>query len=642
MEYSSLIIIIPFVIFFLLGLLGKRIKSYLSGLIGTIGVGVCVVIAYVIFYQYFFKIGKINKVWREIIPLNFKWFHFTDKLQIDLGILLDPISIMMLVVITTVSFIVHIYSLGYMRGESGEQRYYAFLSLFVFSMLGLVLATNIFQMYIFWELVGVSSYLLIGFYYARPMAVVASKKAFIVTRFADFGFLVGILILSYYTKTFNFNMLIKNNAALVTTLMKGEVFCGLSVITWVFALIFIGAAGKSAIFPLHIWLPDAMEGPTPASALIHAATMVVSGVYLIARLFPVYFFASHDVLKMIVFIGTFTALFGSIVAITQNDIKRVLAFSTISQISYMMVAIGISGYGGCNGSAYMASMFHLFTHAFFKSLLFLGAGSVIHLVHTNDINNMGGLHKYMPVTSISFFIACLSIVGVPPFSGFYSKDEILTAAFYNQPIVFWILLIIVGLTSFYMFRLYFLVFWNHVKKFNVNHVELHESSILMLIPLIVLSLFSVFGGLVPFSIFISTDSMSFHTRIDWTVAFMSIIVIIIGIVSATFLYLKKNDKSTKIAIFCGKFYKIVLHRFYLNEIWLWMTRIVIFKCICIPIKWFDKHVIDNSINELGLITQKISFSIKLLQSGKLQFYILIFLAGVIGLTAISFILLGIV
>ena len=511
MEYSILILITPLFLFLFLGLVGGKLRPNIAGIIGTLGMGFCAVLAYSVAYQYFFVIGKTADAWQSIMPINFEWLRFTELLHIDLGILLDPISVMMLVVITTVSFMVHIYSLGYMHGEVGFQRYYALLSLFSFSMLGLVVATNIFQMYIFWELVGVSSYSLIGFYYQKPSAVLASKKAFIVTRFADLGFLIGILILSYYTKTFDFATLTANNAELVISSFAGGTFMGMSLISVALALIFMGGAGKSAMFPLHIWLPDAMEGPTPVSALIHAATMVVAGVFLVARLFPVYFFAAPDVLTMIAYIGAFTALFAAVIAITQTDIKRVLAFSTISQIAYMMAALGVSKYGDHDGLGYMASMFHLFTHAFFKALLFLGAGSVIHAVHSNEMKDMGNLHKYMKITSITFLIACLAIAGIPPFSGFFSKDEILAAAFHNQPIIFWTLWIVAGLTAFYMFRLYFGIFFNGKRDY--EHKP-HESGLPMAIPLMILAVFSVFTGLIPFSEFISSDNKPFEMHID--------------------------------------------------------------------------------------------------------------------------------
>ncbi len=626
MEYSLLILITPFVLFLFLGLVGGKLKPNIAGIIGTLGMGFCAVLAYSIAYQYFFVIGKTADTWQSVIPFNFEWLRFTELLHIDLGILLDPISVMMLVVITTVSLMVHIYSLGYMHGEDGFQRYYAFLSLFSFSMLGLVVATNIFQMYIFWELVGVSSYSLIGFYYQKPSAVRASKKAFIVTRFADLGFLVGILILSYYTKTFDFAALTANNAELVTSSFAGGTFMGLSLVTWALALIFMGGAGKSAMFPLHIWLPDAMEGPTPVSALIHAATMVVAGVFLVARLFPVYIFGAPEVLTMIAYIGAFTALFAAVIAITQTDIKRVLAFSTISQIAYMMAALGVSGYGDHDGLGYMASMFHLFTHAFFKALLFLGAGSVIHAVHSNEMKDMGGLHKYMKITSITFFIACLAIAGIPPFSGFFSKDEILAAAFHHQPVIFWTLWIVAGLTAFYMFRLYFGVFFNGKRDY---HHKPHESGFTMALPLIILAVFSIFTGFIPFSQYISSDNMPFDMHIDKVVATLSVIAAIVGIAVAYVLYFKDSSKPAEFAEKFKGLYKASLNKFYLDEVWLFITKKVIFNCISRPIAWFDKQVIDGTMDNIANVTQKASHRVRGLQSGQMQRYAAFFLMGAI-------------
>ena len=301
MEYTTLILTLPLLTFLALGLLGTKLKPATAGCIGTLSLAICALLAYMTAWQYF-SMPRVEGVRLPVTPFNFEWLRFTRHLHIDLGILLDPISVMMLVVITTVSLMVHVYSLGYMHGEKGFQRYYAFLSLFSFSMLGLVVATNIFQMYIFWELVGVSSYLLIGFYYTKPEAVAASKKAFIVTRFADLGFLIGILLLSFYTKTFSFQLLTSGDTSLFAG-AAGTTFMGCSVMSWAMALIFMGGAGKSAMFPLHIWLPDAMEGPTPVSALIHAATMVVAGVYLVARLFPVYYFEAPEILVLIAVVG---------------------------------------------------------------------------------------------------------------------------------------------------------------------------------------------------------------------------------------------------------------------------------------------------------------------------------------------------
>ena len=629
MEYSILILITPLFLFLFLGLVGGKLRPNIAGIIGTLGMGFCAVLAYSVAYQYFFVIGKTADSWQSIMPINFEWLRFTELLHIDLGILLDPISVMMLVVITTVSFMVHIYSLGYMHGEVGFQRYYALLSLFSFSMLGLVVATNIFQMYIFWELVGVSSYSLIGFYYQKPSAVLASKKAFIVTRFADLGFLVGILILSYYTKTFDFATLTANNAELVISSFAGGTFMGMSLVSVALALIFMGGAGKSAMFPLHIWLPDAMEGPTPVSALIHAATMVVAGVFLVARLFPVYFFAAPDVLTMIAYIGAFTALFAAVIAITQTDIKRVLAFSTISQIAYMMAALGVSKYGDHDGLGYMASMFHLFTHAFFKALLFLGAGSVIHAVHSNEMKDMGNLHKYMKITSITFLIACLAIAGIPPFSGFFSKDEILAAAFHNQPIVFWTLWIVAGLTAFYMFRLYFGIFFNGKREY--EHKP-HESGLPMAIPLMILAVFSVFTGLIPFSEFISSDNKPFEMHIDMVVASLSVVAAIVGIVVAYTMYFKDSNKPAAVAARLKGLYTASLNKFYLDEVWMFITKKVIFNCVSRPIAWFDRHVIDGTMDNIANVTQKASHRVRGLQSGQMQRYVAFLVAGTILIT----------
>ncbi|GHT52511.1 NADH dehydrogenase subunit L [Bacteroidia bacterium] len=667
MEYSLLILIIPCLLFLFLGLFGGKLKPGTAGIIGTAGMAVCAVLAYCVAYQYFFVVGKVGGAWAQLMPVNFEWLKFTEFLHIDLGVLLDPISVMMLVVITTVSLMVHLYSTGYMHGEKGYQRYFAFLSLFSFSMLGLVVATNIFQMYIFWELVGSSSYLLIGFYYTKPSAVAASKKAFIVTRFADLGFLIGILLLSYYTKTFDFSLLTADHASLVVNSMAGQSFLGLSVATWAMAGIFMGGAGKSAMFPLHIWLPDAMEGPTPVSALIHAATMVVAGVYLVARLFTVYYFAAPDVLELIAYIGAFTAIFAAIIAITQTDIKRVLAFSTISQIAYMMCALGVSGYDGESGLGYMASMFHLFTHAFFKALLFLGAGSVIHAVHSNEMEKMGGLHKYMPITSLTFLIACLAIAGIPPFSGFYSKDEILAAAFENGTLVgqtvFWTLWIVAGLTAFYMFRLYFKIFWNtpnatpksaqeglvaahavshvattHTAASGVGHEdehhEPHESPWKMALPLCILAVFSVCSGRIPFSDFISGDRAPFHTHINSHVALMSVGIALFGIMVAIGFYFRKSRISSHIAKLTGRLYTTVCHKFYLDELWYWLARTVVFRFVSEPIKWFDRHIIDHTMDGLAWITQKTARAIRGLQTGQVQFYAWFFLFGTLVITVL--------
>jgi NADH-quinone oxidoreductase subunit L len=532
---------------------------------------------------------------------------------------------MMLVVITTVSLMVHIYSIGYMDGERGYSRFFAFLSLFSFSMLGLVVATNIFQMYICWELVGVSSYLLISFYYEKSTAVAAGKKAFIVTRFADLGFLIGILLLSYISGTFDFVTLTDPKGTLITQ-GTGLTFLGASVITWALVLIFMGGAGKSAMFPLHIWLPDAMEGPTPVSALIHAATMVVAGVYLVARLFPIYIFAAPDALTIVAYVGGITSLFAAMIACTQNDIKRVLAFSTMSQIGYMMLALGVSGYGEHNGLGFMASMFHLFTHAMFKALLFLGAGAIIHAVHSNFMTEMGGLRKFLPVTHITFLIACLTIAGVPPLSGFFSKDEILTAAWEHDKVLFFIEYAVAGLTAFYMFRLYFNVFWG--KERHYHHTP-HEAPRVMTFPLIFLAAASALTGFIPFSKYVTSDSLPFESHIEWMIAIPSILIGVLGILIAMWFYKKENGIPEKMAAVFRHLYKWSYNKFYIDEVYLFVTKKIIFQHISRPAAWFDRHVVDGTMNGIASATNRSSTGIRGFQSGQLQKYGFIFVSGVI-------------
>jgi NADH-quinone oxidoreductase subunit L len=488
-------------------------------------------------------------------------------------------------------------------------------------------------MYIFWELVGVSSFLLIGYYYTKPSAVSAAKKAFIVTRFADLGFLLGILILSYFTGTFDFQILNDPEGAIITQGVA-QSFMGLSVITWALMMIFIGGAGKSAMFPLHIWLPDAMEGPTPVSALIHAATMVVAGVYLVARMFPLFYFSDDGfALQLVAYVGGFSSLFAAIIALTQYDIKRVLAFSTMSQIGYMMLALGVSKYEGHEGLGYMASMFHLFTHAMFKALLFLAAGSVIHAVHSNDMNDMGGLRKYMPVTNIVFLIAALSISGFPGFSGFFSKDEILAAAFEHNMLLYIVGVFVAGLTAFYMFRLYFNIFWGKETKY--DHAP-HESPSSMTIPMIFLAFMSIFAGWIHFSEYISADRMPFEAHLNITLAIVATTVGLIGIALAYFFYFKPTNKADKVVSAFGNFYKWTYRKFYIDEIYLFVTKKIIFGMVAAPIAWFDKHVVDGTMIGIGNTTVKTSEKIKGIQSGKFQDYAMSFIGGAVVIAIIVF------
>ena len=630
MESTILILLLPFFSFILLGVFGKWFSHKAAGLVGTAVLLAVAALSYSTAYTYFFETARTAEgVLPTLVPYNFQWLpFFVEGLSFDMGIMLDPISVMMLIVISTVSLMVHIYSFGYMHGERGFQRYYAFLSLFTMSMLGLVVATNIFQMYMFWELVGVSSYLLIGFYYTSPAAIAASKKAFIVTRFADMFFLIGILIYGYYCRSFGFEFCQEGFAQ------------GAMMLPTALFLMFIGGAGKSAMFPLHIWLPDAMEGPTPVSALIHAATMVVAGVFQIARLFPLWIEYAPDALHVVAWVGAFTAFYAAAVACCQSDIKRVLAFSTISQIAFMMVSLGVcteytTGHEHVGSLGYMASMFHLFTHAMFKALLFLGAGCIIHAVHSNEMSAMGGLRKYMPITHITFLIACLAISGIPPFSGFFSKDEILTAAFAYMPAMGWIMTAIAAMTAFYMFRLYFGIFWGTENKELHAHHTPHEAPLTMTFPLMFLAVVTCVAGFIPFGHFVSADGVAYDIHLDWNVAGTSIIIAVASIFLATYMYIgERQPKADAMAEKFSKLHQWAFKRFYLDEVYQYITHRIIFAHVSKPIAWFDRHVVDGFFNFLAWGTNALSFQIRGFQSGSVQKYAFVFLLGTLALLAI--------
>ena len=630
MESTILILLLPFFSFVLLGVFGKWFSHKAAGLVGTAVLLAVAALSYSTAYTYFFETARTAEgVLPTLVPYNIQWLpFFVEGLSFDMGIMLDPISVMMLIVISTVSLMVHIYSFGYMHGERGFQRYYAFLSLFTMSMLGLVVATNIFQMYMFWELVGVSSYLLIGFYYTSPAAIAASKKAFIVTRFADMFFLIGILIYGYYCRSFGFEFCQEGFAQ------------GAMMLPTALFLMFIGGAGKSAMFPLHIWLPDAMEGPTPVSALIHAATMVVAGVFQIARLFPLWIEYAPDALHVVAWVGAFTAFYAAAVACCQSDIKRVLAFSTISQIAFMMVSLGVcteytTGHEHVGSLGYMASMFHLFTHAMFKALLFLGAGCIIHAVHSNEMSAMGGLRKYMPITHITFLIACLAISGIPPFSGFFSKDEILTAAFAYMPAMGWIMTAIAAMTAFYMFRLYFGIFWGTENKELHAHHTPHEAPLTMTFPLMFLAVVTCVAGFIPFGHFVSADGAAYDIHLDWNVAGTSIIIAVASIFLATYMYIgERQPKADAMAEKFSKLHQWAYKRFYLDEVYQYITHRIIFAHVSKPIAWFDRHVVDGFFNFLAWGTNALSFQIRGFQSGSVQKYAFVFLLGTLALLAI--------
>ena len=676
-AYIAWIPLLPLAGFVLLGLFGRKYFRSYSGLIGTGIVLVSTVLSVWVAWSYFGQCLS-EGFCRQTVPLELTWLSFPSGVSIDMSIILDPISVMMIVVVSLVSLMVHIFSLGYMKGEERFGTYYAFLSLFTFSMLGLVLAGNIFGIYIFWELVGCSSYLLIGFYYDRPTAVAAAKKAFIVTRLADLGFLVGILILSFYGETLDIRTLIERliHPSIQFASITTASFLGISMLSWGLFLVFIGGAGKSALFPLHIWLPDAMEGPTPVSALIHAATMVVAGVYLVARLYPIYAFSGLQVLKVVQYAGALSAILAAIIACTQTDIKRVLAYSTMSQIGYMMFALGsFHPVGEEAALGYTAGMFHLFTHAFFKALLFLCAGVIIHRVHSNEMKDMGGLRKTMPLTHACFLIGCLAIAGIPPLSGFFSKEEILLAAYHSDKLIYYVGLFTSGLTAFYMFRLYFSVFWRKVgeerPKGDGGHTEAGgqgyggaagavqggiarpvqagvagavqggdhhgEAPMVMKAPLLILAAGAVLAGYAPFFRLVTYNGTPLETHGVSLFAVAPVGLALAGILLAGWLYRKESNRPDQVMVAFGVLYRTAYHKFYIDELYLFVTRKIIFNLIGRPAAWIDRHVVDGLMNFLAALTAWISAAIKRFQSGKVQDYALYFFAGIAGL-AILFIL----
>nr|WP_246628059.1 NADH-quinone oxidoreductase subunit L [Paenibacillus oenotherae] len=468
-EIAWLIPLFPFVAFLLL-LASGRSGQGLGVTIGTVGSLASLVLSILVLMEH---MSDGSKYYQD----GFKWIDL-GSFQLNIGYEVTNLSALMLVVVTAVSFLVNVYSAGYMKGDERISTFYSYIALFTFSMLGLVLADNMLTLYIFWELVGVCSFLLVGFWFTKPAARAAAKKAFIVTRIGDAGLLIAILLLFWYMPDHALDFVRIEN---VFEGQSGTVAAG--VTTLIAILIFVGAVGKSGQFPLHVWLPDAMEGPTPISALIHAATMVAAGVYLVARTFDI-FQASPAAMETVAYVGGFTALFAATIGIAQNDIKRILAYSTVSQLGYMMMALGLGSLTG--------GIFHLFTHAFFKALLFLGAGSIIHAVHTQNINEMGGLGSKMRITAWTFGIGALALSGIPPFSGFWSKDAILTTALHENPVLFVVGIIAAFFTSFYMARLFFLVFTGRPK----GEGRIHESSLTMTIPLIILAVFAIGAGFV--------------------------------------------------------------------------------------------------------------------------------------------------
>lgn len=613
-QWAWLIPFLPFLSFLIIAFITKRSKR-LSSTVSILAILTSLSLAIAI------GLGVIQ-AGKEIVEhpaiVNVNWLNIVG-LKIDFGTIIDPLSAMMLFVVTLVASMVQIYSLGYMHGDEGFSRYYAYQSLFASSMLGMVLATNLLQLFIFWELVGLCSYLLIGFWFFKVSAREAAKKAFITTRVGDFGLLLGMLFL--YTKfgTLDFAAL---SVALNTNIQDVAVIGTAGYVTIMAFLVFMGPIGKSGQFPLHVWLPDAMEGPTPVSALIHAATMVVAGVYLVARMYFLFDHASPEALQFIAGLGAFTALFAASIAIAQDDIKRILAYSTLSQLGYMMFALGVGSYSG--------SMFHLMTHAFFKALMFLGAGSVIYAMHhKQDIWDMGGLWKKMPITGWTFFIGVLAISGMPPFAGFWSKDEILANALHNgHPIIYAVGLFTAFLTAFYMSRLFFVVFMGPEKP--ENHP--HESPWSMTIPLMILAFFSVFGGFAAlpehnFAFFVHYGEFE-HEAIDWVLAGISVFAGLLGIGLAYVTYVTKAISAEGVATQFSGVYKLLKNKYYIDELYLWLIHHIM-DGMAKVLYWFDIYIVDGIVNGLALITRGSGKVLRRINTGQLQTYAMVFFFAVV-------------
>ncbi|MDE3097104.1 MAG: NADH-quinone oxidoreductase subunit L [Chloroflexota bacterium] len=579
------------------------------------------------------RIGTDNQVLRNLGGPN---------LDLTVGLRIDGLSAIMLVIVTSISLFVQVYSQGYMHGDGGYSRYYAYMSLFTAAMLGLVIVNSIIFVYVFWELVGLGSYLLIGFWFQKESAANAAKKAFLTTRLGDIGFLLGILLI--WTKTDTFNIPLLQSLAQQHQISQG-------VIT-LFALgLFAGAIGKSAQFPLHVWLPDAMEGPTPVSALIHAATMVAAGVYLVARMFPV-FQASSEAMHTVAYIGGFTAIFAASMAMVMTDIKRVLAYSTISQLGYMMLALGVGGY--------VAAIFHLLTHAFFKALLFLGSGSVNHATGTFDMRKMGGLRRLMPVTYATFLVGALSLSGVVPFAGFWSKDEILANAWGDNKLLWAVAMAVVFMTAFYTFRAVFLTFEGqyrggepaeHGAVHDAQGRAPHESPLVMALPLLVLAVPAALIGFVNVPTH-GTEALAHllegalpaqaagairHDSFNIALAALSTLLALLGIGLAYAVYEAKAVRAEDLRKVWGPVATLVERKYYMDELYERVAvRDGLYRGVCAAAQWFDTHVVDFSVNGAGSLTRRSGDALRWLQSGSVQAYGTV---GFAGLVAAAFLML---
>ncbi|MED1469039.1 NADH-quinone oxidoreductase subunit L [Bacillus salipaludis] len=618
MENAWIIPLFPLLSFVLLLLFGKRLKEA-SAYVGILLTLASLVYSVLVLFERFTEPTYMTKA---------DWLTIGD-LHLTAGFEVNQLNALMLVIVSLVSCLVHTYSKGYMHGDERFHVFYAYLGLFTFAMLGLVISPNLLQTYIFWELVGVGSFLLIGFYFYKEEARAAAKKAFIMTRIGDVGLLIGMILLFWETKSFEYS-------EIFAAVQNGAV--SQSMITLTAILIFIGAVGKSGQFPLHTWLPDAMEGPTPVSALIHAATMVAAGVYLVAALFPL-FLASKTALLVIAVIGGITAIFAASIGLVQTDIKRVLAYSTVSQLGYMMLALGSAGY--------VAGVFHLMTHAFFKALLFLAAGSVIHAVHTQNIEEMGGLWKKLRLTGPLFLIGTLAISGVPLLSGFFSKDEILASAWEGgHPILFVLALIAAFFTAFYMFRLFFMVFTGEARG-DQKHV--HESPSNMTIPMIILGVLAVIGGYVNtpwFGEFLGdwlvdgNETLAAHAHVEAPVWIMiaATVVSLLGIYLAWLIYGKRSVSRNWLSGTGDMLHTILLNKYYIDEFYQ-MSVVAVTTGISYFLKFIDTFIVEGIVKGVVGFVQGLGASGSKMQTGQVQTYGAVAFVG-LAVLAVIFALTG--
>jgi NADH-quinone oxidoreductase subunit L len=603
------ILLLPFLSFVIISLFIRpfvRVESKIAGYITITALTGSLALS-------IWALAEVLAAPHHILETNPISWLVVGNLQINIGMMMDSLTAVMLIVVTLVSLMVQIYSQGYMKGDPGYHRYYAWMSLFTTSMLGLVLADNLLQMFVFWEMVGLCSYLLIGFWFHRSSAANAAKKAFIVTRLGDFGFLAAILVLFLNTGTFDVGEL---HHLAVTGALAG------ATLTWAAIGIFSGAMGKSAQFPLHVWLPDAMEGPTPVSALIHAATMVAAGVFLVARTFPL-FEHSTEALTTVAVIGGFTAIFAASMGLVMTDIKRVLAYSTISQLGYMMLGLGTGGIA--------IGIFHLFNHAFFKALLFLGAGSVNHATGTFDMRQMGGLRKLMPWTYATFLIASLSLAGIWPLAGFWSKDEILVYAWDHQRIVAYLAMITVFMTAFYMFRVIFMTFGGEYRGGGPEaHGHPHESSPTMVMPMVVLAVLAVVSGLWnvtgQFGAFMGhgeTHSFveGFFGILTHPLPWISLILAGLGILLAYAIYSAKWLSAERMGQLFAPIYTVFFRKYWLDELYeIVIVRKVLIGGLFNVLRIFDSKGVDGVVNGLASVTMGGGRAIRKVQTGQLQLY----------------------